>query len=423
MTAVGGFCSMPTTVPSARGWRRCGRNPQTRCNSTSESTGVVDRRRHVRAERLATPIGRRAGIEQPQTRRRRWCPTGCGCARTPARRCRGRACAIRCSRPADAPVSCTTAKRTPSSTTSARSGKPPPQFVTVVVAPAPHQPLGPGLQFVEQRGHDPVPGVEHHVGARHLVPHRRRAGPGPASAGGCRRSAATPRRHGSRNTADASTPLLAFRVPDDVGWPASWLQRTTLAPLSASGGVNDGTASQRATIGRRRRPRRVCRLARLRVGRPGGHGTSSASVGSVAASVVRRRLRRRGRAPDHGRQRDAWMCLAVGLVRLGGRQPHLGLSLASSPTRPRRRRRGRPRLSPAARRRLRGGALRARSAAAIGLRMLLDGVLVATVALPDRLDARSCASSSNSATCRASRSRCRSPIRSADIADGDHSHW
>ena len=41
---------------------------------TSDSTPSSTRRGHVRAERLAAPIGRRSGIEQPQTGRRRGVP-------------------------------------------------------------------------------------------------------------------------------------------------------------------------------------------------------------------------------------------------------------------------------------------------------------------------------------------------------------
>ena len=83
---------------------------------------VLDARRHVGAERLPAAIGRRPGIQQPQPGAGRGVPRDVAVAEHQAHRCRGRQRDIRASRPPDAPVSWTTVKRSPSRTTSARSG-------------------------------------------------------------------------------------------------------------------------------------------------------------------------------------------------------------------------------------------------------------------------------------------------------------
>ena len=51
-----------------------------------------------------------------------WCPMGCGCGRTPTHRCRGSNSTSGLPGRRYAPVSWTTVKRSPSNTTSARSG-------------------------------------------------------------------------------------------------------------------------------------------------------------------------------------------------------------------------------------------------------------------------------------------------------------
>ena len=262
----------------------------TRCSRTSRTRAVRERAASGTCRRLAPPVGGRAGVEQPQARRARSCPTGCGCGRTPAGRRRGTRAAQRRSRPAAGPVSCTTATRTPSSVGRATSGSRAPQVGPVVVADHASSRRGPRLERVEQRDVDPVAGVDDDVGARRPRPTPRRAGRGPAGARGCRRAAAggSPRlatrrrRRSTRWSAPLGDDAAARRPRSRCTSAASGVGGRRLA---GGRGAGRGRRRGRGTVGDS--PERVRRRLRGRGARFGPLGAPTGSRPQPAHRAVR----------------------------------------------------------------------------------------------------------------------------------------
>ena len=173
----------PSDAPQARGGRWCS---VTAASAPSPTSAVIQvkvgcRLRSVGepglSSRSVVPSGRVAVVSHGM-----WlCPN----TRTSTS---GNAAAHRRSRPAAAPVSWTTANRTPPRSIRATSGSRARSAGPSLFPWTPHQPCGPRLQGVEQVDGDPVARVHDHVGGVDRRPQRLPAGRGHGAAGGCPRS-------------------------------------------------------------------------------------------------------------------------------------------------------------------------------------------------------------------------------------------
>ncbi|SBS75505.1 hypothetical protein MHPYR_230075 [uncultured Mycobacterium sp.] len=125
---------------------------------------------HVRAERLAAPVGRRARVQQPQPGPRGGVPRDVA---VPEHQHVGAGIALR---HPGFPARGGTGLMDDGEAQAVQRhvgafGQPGPQFRAVVVAPAGDQAVGPRRQFVEQALVDPVAGVDDDVGALDFVPY------------------------------------------------------------------------------------------------------------------------------------------------------------------------------------------------------------------------------------------------------------